>query len=347
VRGNCPNAAGRPSPYRVRDAVTENAPLFAVVDIETTGFSPIVGDRIVEIAIVRVGGDGSTVDEYVTLVNPLRDIGPTHVHGITQEDVEHAPMFTEVVGDVLARLAGVIFVGHNARYDRDFLAAELSAAGIFLPAIPSLCTLKLGYRLHPELGNHRLATCCEAAGIDHPSAHSAIDDARVTAALLSCYLAEAQEVGIATLKALGLDPDKFPESWPSLQATGRIAVRTPGERTAESLPYLARLVTVLTINAAEEEVAPYIDLLDRALEDRRVTEDEAKALETIAREWGLSREQVLAAHHSYLESLVTAAFADGRVTYTERQDLDAVAFLLAIDPSVLEAMLYSIGESST
>lgn len=40
------------------------------------------------------------------------------------------------------------------------------------------------------------------------------------------------------------------------------------------------------------------------------------------------------------------AFADGLVTYTERQDLEAVALLLAIDSSVLEAMLYRAGESS-
>lgn len=116
--------------------MTESNALFAVVDLETTGFSPLVGDRILEIGVVRIAGDGSTVDEYATLINPLRDVGPTHVHGITQEDVAQAPTFAEVVGDVLSRLAGVMFVGHNARYDRDFLAAELSSAGIFLPAIP-------------------------------------------------------------------------------------------------------------------------------------------------------------------------------------------------------------------
>jgi DNA polymerase III epsilon subunit-like protein len=33
--------------------VSEDTPLFAVVDVETTGFSPIVGDRIVELGIVR------------------------------------------------------------------------------------------------------------------------------------------------------------------------------------------------------------------------------------------------------------------------------------------------------
>jgi hypothetical protein len=67
-------------------------------------------------------------------LNPLRVGGPTHVHGITQEDVAQAPTFAEVVGDVLSRLAGVIFVGQNAGYDRDFLAAELSGA----PALAQL-----------------------------------------------------------------------------------------------------------------------------------------------------------------------------------------------------------------
>jgi DNA polymerase-3 subunit epsilon len=163
--------------------------------------------------------------------------------------------------------------------------------------------------------------------------------------LLSCYLAEAQSAGIETLRALGLDPEGFPDSWPTFDSSGRTAVRTPGERAVAALPYLARLVVALTIVAAEEEVAPYIDLLDRALEDRQVTAEEAEALQTTAQSWGLTRDQVLSAHYSYLESLVTAALADGHVTYTERQDLEAVALLLAIDSSVLEAILYRVAES--
>ena len=325
--------------------VAGNEALFAVVDIETTGFSALVGDRIVELAIVRVAGDGTTVEEYVTLVNPLRDVGPTHVHGISSEDVANAPTFNEIVGDVLSQLEGLIFVGHNARYDRDFIAAELSRAGVFVPAIPSLCTLKLGVRLHPELLNHRLDTCCGAAGVTHDGPHSAIEDARATARLLTLYLAEAQAAGMATLRALGLDPERFPESWPAIDPCGRTAVRTR-ERPEVVLPYLARLVAGLAISATDEAVAPYLDLLDRALEDRRVTEEEANALQATAMAWGLSREQVTSAHHRYLESLVTAAVADGRVTFTEHQDLEAVAHLLAIDTATLEAILYRVAESS-
>jgi DNA polymerase III epsilon subunit-like protein len=78
--------------------------IFAVLDVETTGFSPLTGDRIIEIAVVRVSGDGSIADEYATLVNPQRPVGPSDLHGISQKDVEEAPTFEEIAGDVLERL---------------------------------------------------------------------------------------------------------------------------------------------------------------------------------------------------------------------------------------------------
>lgn len=79
---------------------------FAVLDVETTGFSPLNGDRIVEVAVVRLGADGT--EEYVTLVNPLRDVGPAHIHGLTADDVASAPMFQEIVGDVLEIMNGAV-----------------------------------------------------------------------------------------------------------------------------------------------------------------------------------------------------------------------------------------------
>jgi DNA polymerase-3 subunit epsilon len=40
-------------------------------------------NRIIEIAAIRVDGSGTPLDEYATLVNPNRDLGPTDIHGIT------------------------------------------------------------------------------------------------------------------------------------------------------------------------------------------------------------------------------------------------------------------------
>src|SRR3990170_8268659 len=73
-----------------------NAVEFAVVDVETTGLYPGGHDRILEISIVRTRWTGEVLDEYVTLVNPQRDVGPTSIHGITARDVVSAPPFEEV-----------------------------------------------------------------------------------------------------------------------------------------------------------------------------------------------------------------------------------------------------------
>ncbi len=68
-------------------------PSFAVIDFETTGFSPGNGDRVIEIGFVLLGCDGFAEGEWDTLVNPMRDVGASWVHGITDDDVQQAPEF--------------------------------------------------------------------------------------------------------------------------------------------------------------------------------------------------------------------------------------------------------------
>lgn len=305
--------------------------------METTGFSPLHGDRIIEVAVVRVSATGT--EEYVTLVNPLRGVGPSHVHGLAAEDVAEAPMFQEIVGDLLEVLGGAVMVAHNLRYDRDFLAAELSGAGVFLPAIPGLCTLEMAYKFEADLSSYRLAACCRAAGIFYHAFHSALGDARVEAELLRRYLLKAEAQGLNSLDALGCDPATFPMAdWPLLERTGRRKTRS-GDGTGVAVPYLAQVVASLGPVDASEKVAPYVDLLDHVLEDAQVTGEEAQALRAIAEQWGLTREDVVSAHHAYLEALVAAAVADSRVTGAELRDLEAATRLLAVDPSILHALL--------
>lgn len=313
---------------------------FAVVDVETTGFSPHRFDRLLEIAIVRITPSGETEDEYVTLVNPLRDVGPTEIHGITATDVVEAPTFDEISGDVLARLDQAVFVAHNARFDRGFIGAELSMAGILLPEIPSLCTLALARRIFPSLPNHRLETCCEEAGLQVDRWHSALHDARATAALLTACLEAARRSGWTTLADLGCSPLTFPSGWPALPSSGRKRSRAEQGQQVADLPFLARVVASLgSVPVRSDALASYVDVLDRALEDRQVTADEADALAATARDWDISREDAVAAHHDYLESLVLAALADGKITEVERRDLEAVTRLLAIDPAILHALI--------
>ena len=130
---------------------------FCVIDVETTGFSPRLGDRVVEIATVRMRGDGTVLSEWSTLLDPRRDIGATHIHGITAGDVVGAPRFADVIGDFVHQASDAVLVAHNFRFDRDFLAAEFTRAGFDLPSFPALCTLSLGSLVQPGGASRRLA----------------------------------------------------------------------------------------------------------------------------------------------------------------------------------------------
>jgi DNA polymerase III subunit epsilon len=331
-------APGMMIPTSVQLGVTP----FAVVDVETTGFSPRLHDRMIEVAVVRMAANGTIEDEYVTLLNPQRDIGATQVHGLTAADVCQAPTFAEIVEDVATRLDGAILVGHNLRFDLAFLIAECTQAGYPLPAIPTLCTLRLAYLLAPELASRKLASCCANARIRLDGAHSALADARATARLLLAYLQDGRARGLDSLDAFGCQPLPLPDRpWCQATASGRCLRREQAATgRQERTTYLARLVDRLdTTGVVSAEAAAYLDLLDRALEDRRITELEADALLAIAQEWGLSRQQVTDVHHQYLRALAAAAWADGEISSAERRDLEAVCALLGVPPTMLASLL--------
>ena len=91
---------------------------FAVVDVETTGSHPGMGDRIVEIAIVAVSGNDVEM-VFESLINPGRSI-PRVVEsltGITVPMVRERPLFDDVADEIIGVLAGRIFAAHNVRFD--------------------------------------------------------------------------------------------------------------------------------------------------------------------------------------------------------------------------------------
>jgi DNA polymerase-3 subunit epsilon len=299
----------------------------------------MIGDRIIELAVVRIAPDDTVTDEYTTLIDPKQDVGPSYIHGLLQEDVDGAPTFHEVVGDVLERLAGAILVAHNLDFDRDFLAEELSREGVFLPALPACCTLRLSYRLNPDLESHKLESCCECAGIAQAPFHSALEDARVTGRLFLGYVNDGGKAGVHVAELLEHGRLIFPDDWPVVPPTGRARARPSRSTGRLEVPYIARLIAKLPPIEATAATAPYLDLLDRALEDRRITDAEAAALEATSEAWGLSQGEVAGANIAYLDALVRAALDDQVITSTERIDLGDVARLLGIPRGTLDALV--------
>ena len=66
---------------------------FAVIDVEATGIYPGGHDRIIEVAVVRMSPRFEIEDQWVTLVNPQRDVGRTDLHGIRAADLAGAGGF--------------------------------------------------------------------------------------------------------------------------------------------------------------------------------------------------------------------------------------------------------------
>jgi len=164
-------------------------PGYAVVDTETTGFSPAQGDRVLEVAVVLLDADGRVEREWETLLNPDRGVGPQHVHGISSAAVARAPRFPDIAPYLAYLFAGRLVIGHNIAFDARFLLAEFTAAGLSVPLESNrcLCTQALAREYLP--GPRRtLAICCEQAGVTHLDAHSAMGDTRATAELFRYFL---------------------------------------------------------------------------------------------------------------------------------------------------------------
>ena len=303
----------------------------AVVDVETTGLSPWRHDRIVEIAVVLLSPDGEIEDEYESLVNPGRDVGPTSIHGITASDLIDAPPFAAIAGDLVALLRhACVLAGHNVSFDHNFLIGEFERLPAPFPEMPLFCTCR-------QLGRQNLAACCKELGIiveDEGAFHSALFDARATAKIVARLLAEDSDL---------LRLPTRPVEWPELPVgmARPVPRRVARERRASPPSFLQRIASrsAHDTEASPPNVLTYLGLLDRVLEDRVVVAEEEEVLLATVERLGLSKAQVEAAHASYLWHLTALALSDGHVSERERADLEVVAHLLGIGRSTLESLL--------
>lgn len=205
-----PDQPGPRPPYVV-PMLAPDLPLarlrFAVVDVETTGTAPDGGDRITEIAIVPVES-GQVGEPFVRLVDPERPIPPfiTALTGISPAMVRGQPPFRLIADEVVDRLAGRVFVAHNASFDWRFVYGELRRTHGPAVAPPTLdqrlCTVRLARALLPGLPRRSLDQVAAHLGIPLGERHRAAGDAVATARALVALLARAEGAGLSQWGAL-------------------------------------------------------------------------------------------------------------------------------------------------
>lgn len=331
-------------------------PHFAVVDVETTGLSANQ-HRIVEIAVVTTDPWGRVLDEWGTRVNPQGPVGATHIHGITDRDVVNAPTFGGIVSQLNQRLAGAAIAAHHAAFDLAFLRAEYARAGWDVPHLPALCTLEASEYYLPMLDRRRLADCCWAIGAPLTSPHSALFDARATAALLAAFM--HPQIGYPPLSEhLEMPTQALAVAWPAgpsrtATAVGVAPVRRVSTRAqivmaqqaaAPPPQALVELVEQFSLIDALDEGAPpgalaYLEKLAEVLEDGEVTAEEAEDLAAVADAEALANVDIASANQAFVLALAHAALVDGKVTRAERAELQHVSNLLGVNEKVIPALL--------
>lgn len=278
----------------------------AVIDVETTGL--FSADRVVEVAVVTVDRSGAIVDEFECLTNPMRDPGPTWLHGVTPTMLRDAPMFEDIAEHVAALLDGAVVAAHNLPFDRRLLSREFDRAGITVDWGHGLDTLR-------AVGGCKLGVACTDYGIRLHDAHCALNDARATAQLL-LQVADA------------FDRCQPAAAYPLSGAEPKVLTRQGFTAVDIERPYVVQLAR--GVHSAED-VAPYVDLLDCALADLTLDATERSELALLAGELGLDERARTRAHKEFLNGLIDAALDDGIVTDEEFDQLCRVAALLDVD----------------
>jgi len=184
--------------------MTPQQPEFVVFDVETTGLSPERGDRIIEIAAVKVKGD-DTIDTFDSLINPERklDEGAMQVNHITEEMVKDAPISSDILPKMIDFIGGACLVGHNVSFDLSFLCYELSLSGRKLRnETPAIDTLKMSKHLVSHLSSHKLIHIDQHLGIASGVTHRALHDTKLTVCVMNRLLELAKAQKITTFEKL-------------------------------------------------------------------------------------------------------------------------------------------------
>lgn len=161
---------------------------FIAIDFETADQQR---DSACAVALVRVD-HGKIVARQCHLIRPpRRQFVFTHLHGITYSDVMRQPSFGQLWPRLLPLLRGIdFFAAHNAPFDRSVLRACCENAGLVMPKIPFLCTVRLA-RQTWKLTQAKLPDVCRHLKLvlQH---HHAASDAEACARIVMAAAEEPQ-----------------------------------------------------------------------------------------------------------------------------------------------------------
>ncbi len=292
---------------------------YVAFDLETTGLTK--NDRIVEIGFVAFK-NGNKLEEWSTLINPLRDVGKSNIHGITPSMVSTAPLFEDVMNDIFRLINGRVLVAHNLSFDARMLMQEFNRANTQGEIGKGFCTMIASRRVLAGSGDSLSATCAEL-GIEIANAHSALGDAKMTMQIFDHLLEDDQEVSPAVVE------------YQKKTNPARVLVREAfSPEQSDALDRIRTFTQKVPFPSSDEKHVAYLLLLNMAMQDLVISQKEQSELDQWAQDLGISSRELEILHQAYLESFIQAALRDGVITIQEQKMIESVGKALNLPVSI-------------
>ena len=171
---------------------------FVIVDTETTGFHAYGGDEIVSIALIEQRGLERTGEEYLTLVDPGRDVPEESqaVHGLTAEKLRGQPTIVEVLPRLLEFIDDAVLVGHHINFDMRFLNKALLKNMYCQLGNPLVDTMLLHLAYSGRMGHYTLEDVARYCQVEIRDRHTAYGDAAATAEIFNILTRQMMTPGM-------------------------------------------------------------------------------------------------------------------------------------------------------
>lgn len=153
---------------------------YVVIDTETTGLDPSK-DELIEVAALKIC-NGEIADSFQSLLRPNQKVSSfvTQLTGITNEMLANAPCAEELWNDFLEFVGDNIIIGHNVRFDINFIY-DCSVKYQGIPFDNDFVdTLYISRQYIHDIPNHQLSTLADYFHFSAINAHRALADCEVT-----------------------------------------------------------------------------------------------------------------------------------------------------------------------
>ncbi|MBU9722059.1 MULTISPECIES: exonuclease domain-containing protein [Bacillaceae] len=174
-----------------------------IFDLETTGFYPSRGDKILSVGAVKVNGACISEEKpFYSLIYGEEQPPETIVEltGISKDMLQHAPLIGNVLEDFFHYIQRDTLVAHHAGHERNFMQYYCKAVlktGFEHRIVDTTFLTKI---VEPTQSLITLDDCCSYYGIDIKKRHHALYDAMATAELWVESVKKIQSLGFKHLR---------------------------------------------------------------------------------------------------------------------------------------------------